>query len=338
MMEYRDFIENVRTQISDHLPEKYKNSQIELSSVIKNNDTVLDALLIKCKESNTLPSIYLNDYYKEYQQGRSFASILERIAEIRVEADNMTFDISDIVDFEKAKEHIFCRLINMEQNRQYLLDKPYQQMEDLAVVYHIMLENTVNGTATVPINKGILQEYGISPETLHQTALENMKNLSTARFYSMEDVLKDMVQAGMIPEVGTFREEKMELPEGMMYVLTNESKTFGAAEVLNRDVMDDIAAQLGERFYVLPSSVHEVLVIPKSSGFERKELETMVWEVNQRAVLPEEILSDHIYEYDAAKRELCRSDRMEEQQKGVLEQEKQNDEQTKSMRRIKKSK
>ena len=99
-----------------------------------------------------------------------------------------------------------------------------------------------------------------------------------------------------------------------MYVLTNDTKVNGAAAILNDDIRQEIAEKVGD-FYMLPSSIHETLIIPKDAGMEFKELEQMVQEVNQTQVAPGERLSDHVYEYDAKEHELFRSDRAEERAK-----------------------
>ena len=99
-----------------------------------------------------------------------------------------------------------------------------------------------------------------------------------------------------------------------MFVLTNDTKVNGAAGILNDDIRQEIAEKVGD-FYMLPSLIHETLIIPKDAGMEFKELEQMVQEVNQKQVAPGERLSDHVYEYDAKEHELFRSDRAGEREK-----------------------
>ena len=101
-------------------------------------------------------------------------------------------------------------------------------------------------------------------------------------------------------------------------VLSSRQKVNGAAAILNDDTRQEIADKVGD-FYVLPSSVHETLIIQKDAGMELRDLEQMVQEVNQTQVAPEERLSDHVYEYDAKEHELFRSDRAEERAKQKAE-------------------
>ena len=81
---------------------------------------------------------------------------------------------------------------------------------------------------------------------------------------------------------------------------------------INDKVMDDIAEKVGGEFYILPSSVHELLIIPRNADTDLKSLESMVQEVNATQVAPEERLSDHVYAYDTKEHELFRADKAEE--------------------------
>lgn len=315
-MEYKDFIEQVKNRIQDFLPEKFTDARVEITEVVKNNDRILDGLVIKTEESNIAPTLYLNPYYDQIEEGSSLEDILERIAEVyQSHYISHDVDISDIMDFEKIKERIGCKLINREDNTRFLQDKPYMPMEDLAVVYQIVMNKTPEDTATVTINDKLMKGYGISLEELHEQAIKNMDVLQPPCFKGMKEVMAEMMAEDIVWQQGIGMEEAKEIalnnfsemPE-TMYVLTNEMKINGASAILNDDIRQKIAGEVGD-FFVLPSSLHEILIIPKSSGMTVKELEKMVREVNQTQVTPEEKLSDHVYEYDAKTQELFRSDK-----------------------------
>jgi len=97
-----------------------------------------------------------------------------------------------------------------------------------------------------------------------------------------------------------------------MYVLSNADKLNGAAAILDSKTMEDISEKLGGDFIVLPSSIHEVIVLPVNEDMDRQTLEAMVQDVNAGQVAPEERLSDHVYMYDSQAKELVRADKMEE--------------------------
>lgn len=234
-------------------------------------------------------------------------------------------DVSAVTDFDNVKDKIVCKLINEEANRQFLEDKPYTKVEDLAVVYQILMDKNAEGTATITITDNLMERYGITLEDLHEQALLNMDVLQPYNFKGMSETIIEMMAGDIARDNGMGISEAREMASQMipdvpdtMFVLTNDTKVNGAAAILNDDTRQEIADKVGD-FYVLPSSVHETLIIPKDAGMELRDLEQMVQEVNQTQVAPEERLSDHVYEYDAKEHELFRSDRAEERAKQKAE-------------------
>ena len=173
---------------------------------------------------------------------------------------------------------------------------------------------------SAPITNRLMENYGADVEQLHKLALDDMDTLTPATFKSMTEtmvdmMLPDMMRSGMTEEEarGTIAAMLPPTQDEMMYILSNEDKLNGAAMLLNDKVMDDISEKLGgQDFYILPSSVHEVLIVPKTEEADLKTLENMVQEVNATQVAPEERLSDHVYAYDAKEHELFRADKAEE--------------------------
>lgn len=268
-MEYRDFVEQVKEQIQDFLPEKFADAAVEVNQIVKNNDCVLDGLMVRTEESNIAPTIYLNPYFEQIQDGAELDDVLAQIAG----------------------------------------------------VYQILMDKTGEGTATITITDNLMDGYGITLEELHDQALQNMDTLQPHSFKGMNETVAEMIAVDIARDQNVGMDEAKEMAMQMMpdipdimYVLTNDTKVNGAAVILNDDIRQEIAEKVGD-FYMLPSSIHETLIIPKDAGMEFKELEQMVQEVNQTQVAPGERLSDHVYEYDAKEHELFRSDRAEERAK-----------------------
>ncbi|MBR5177590.1 MAG: hypothetical protein IKW90_02160 [Lachnospiraceae bacterium] len=103
-------------------------------------------------------------------------------------------------------------------------------------------------------------------------------------------------------------------PDKMMFVLTSDDKMYGAKQLLNTERMDDIAGQLGGDFVVLPSSVHESIILPNAAGIDRGELEGIVQSVNSTVLEAQDFLSDNVYCYDAQEHELLRADHYQDRQ------------------------
>lgn len=198
-------------------------------------------------------------------------------------------DVSAITDFSRIRDKIAAKLINTNQNREYLEDKPHTDIADLSAVYYVDLRSDSLGNMTAVITDSLLAQYDITLEKLHEIAVQNMG--SKARFCSMLEVLSELM-SDSLPQ------DEFCPADNMMFVLTNESKLNGAAMLLCPETMDKIAEQVGSSYYILPSSIHETLVVPFSDGMNVEDLKNMVHEVNSTQLSADEILSDSVYIYD----------------------------------------
>ena len=206
----------------------------------------------------------------------------------------------------------------MEGNDELLAQRPHAEMEDLAVTYCVMLGEDANGSMSVPITNQLMETWGVTQEDLHQLAQTNQETLTPSTFKSMNEVMVEMMLPQIMEDMGIDRESAEQMisdmipPDDMMYVLSNEQKVNGAAALLDEKMMDQVAEKVGVDFYILPSSVHEVLIVPAEVGMDLKDLENMVQEVNATQVAPQDRLSDHVYQYDNETHEIFRADRAEE--------------------------
>lgn len=317
-MSFEEFKKEIADNIKDHLPEEYQDSSVQLNTVHKNNET-LDAITITSTDSNVSPTIYLNSFYEDYQNGEDMDSIMDKIADIRVEHEvDKSFDVSRIMDFEQVQDKIAARVVGMEGNDELLAQRPHAEMDDLAVTYCVMLGEDANGSMSVPITNQLMETWGVTQEDLHQLAQTNQETLTPSTFKSMNEVMAEMMIPQIMDDMGVDRESAEQMisdmipPDDMMYVLSNEQKVNGAAALLDEKMMDQVAEKVGVDFYILPSSVHEVLIVPAEVGMNLKDLENMVQEVNATQVAPQDRLSDHVYQYDNETHEIFRADRAEE--------------------------
>ncbi|MBO4901717.1 MAG: hypothetical protein J5518_02860 [Lachnospiraceae bacterium] len=290
-MDYEKFKEAVIEHVQEYLPDTYADAEISIHSVIKNNSVRLDGLMIKIPDSNIAPNIYLNHYYDQYKNGKDFDEILNEIASVRTHScDNPFPEVGNLTCLEQIRDRIQAKLVNRTKNKEYLQDKPFTQIADLAVIYYISLKESDYGHASVIITDNMLSLYGISVEDLHSIALSNMRG-KEAQFLTMAEVLR-----GLMPDV----EDTFDHVDTTMYVLTNADKLNGAAMLLDIDTMDRIAEKIGTSYYILPSSVHETIIVPASitESSSLENLAEMVIEINGTQVAPDEVLSDHVYRYN----------------------------------------
>lgn len=295
-MTYDEFKDVITSRIKGYLPEKYSDASVSIKPVLKNNNLSLDALCIRLNGSNICPNIYLNNFFHQLEDGQSIEDILSEIAHMRIECGEVPdFDVSILTDFQRVRSRIKARLVNATQNADYLADKPHTVVADLAAVYFIEFASCGNGTMSAVITDSLLNTYGISVNELHKTAIDNLEK--DACFTGMTDLFLELD----LPE---YLLEAIASTEESMFVLSNASRINGAAMVLSRTAMDSVADKIGTDFYILPSSIHELILVPSRAGIDPKELEQMVREVNATKVAPHERLSDHVYTYDLTHHEL----------------------------------
>ena len=314
-MNYEEFKQQVVEQIKDHMPIEYADADVGIRQVMKNNDTIQDSLYINNGDERISPVINLNEAYKSYEKSGDFEAELNTIANIRMNADpKLEVDINSVLDFESIKDRIDCRLINAETNSEYLKDKPFRQIEDLAVVYTVELGKNSDGIMNTVVTDGLMSNWGIDAEQLDKVAMENLENSDTSRFSSMRDVLKSMMFPDM-PDDDPIVASMLPPMEGpQMYVLTSDDKLYGAKYLADTGKLDEISEKLGCDLVVIPSSVHECIILPNDGSMDRATIEGMIHDVNSTQVPPKDILSEHAYCYDAQEHELMRADRYEQRQ------------------------
>lgn len=132
---------NFEEGIKLKLQERYPESNIVFQNVQKNNGVMLRAITIVNPGSNISPTIYLNNFEKQYEETHDVDEICNKIAELNEKHEGVEFDVDSVVNFSKVKTRICAKLISRERNRNLLKTVPYRDFLDLAVVYFVSLED-----------------------------------------------------------------------------------------------------------------------------------------------------------------------------------------------------
>ena len=288
---FDDFQEIITEKVQKKLDEKI---DVKVVEVIKNNGVVLKGMTFMGEGKNISPTIYLEQFYEAYLNGVEWGDIVDRIVDsFRVGTKRDVFDLQSFLDFNQASKRIVFKLVNYEKNRKLLENIPHKKFLDMAVVYYYLLSNEELENATILIYNNHLEAWNIDVEELDRIAMENTPVLLKEDLRSITEVLGEMLMK-RDPE---FRDIQIDEDGDVMYVLSNRSKIFGAAAILYSDVLKNFAEKKGLDLYILPSSVHEVILVPKTSDMEWEKLQEMVIEVNSSQVEEIEILSDSVYCY-----------------------------------------
>lgn len=284
---YQEFQESLMEAVSLEL-NKQGTYHCELMKTQKNN-VVLTGLSIRQDGSKSAPIIYLSDSYQSYLQGKPLNQISKEMVEFYRSQEIPEFDHIDFADYEKMKEKLRVRLVSKENNQAYYKKGPYRIHPMGAEVLYMEVERNESGSMYTQVTNDMAESWKIPKAELFQIALENTQNSDEVKFQSMNEVMSEIMTGNA--------EEDFDSP---MYVLTNKDTQYGATVALYPDVLKQVGRQIGSDYYILPSSVHELLILRKKDcDITEKELRSMVREINQSIVEPEEILGNEVFEYRA---------------------------------------
>lgn len=265
---------------------------VSIRPTLKNNGTTLTGLVITEEGCNIAPTIYLDFYYQEYAGGRTGLKEIEHgILECHRSSrpKSGSFDLSGFTKWETAKSRLACKLVNYNDNQELLKTTPHEKFLDLAVVCYYLVD--MDCPATILIQDRFPALWGKDRNEVIQTAKENTFRLFPPNIRNMGDVIKELMGGmdlcGLDSGAGT-----------SMYVLTSQTKMNGSIGILCPDLLKNFADEIQDDFYIIPSSIHEVLLVPAGeTAGDGRELSEMVREVNRTQVEKEETLSDHVYFY-----------------------------------------
>lgn len=267
---------------------------VEEHYVTKNNGIQLLSVIIKAKGQTVCPTIYVDTYYEKYCSGKNILSIAKDVIETYHNLSQE--DEYDYVgNLGNMKDRILCRLVNSESNKVILDNAPHKDFLDLSVLYYIDYGVDAHGyQQTLTITNMIMERIGLTPTQLDELAMANMTRLSKP---CIESMLSIMFKASGMDDM--FDADAFDNPINSMYIISNESKTHGASSILHKDVLRDFASQKDvDRIWILPSSIHEMILVLDDGTLCSEYLNSMIQEINETEVEPQEVLSSHSYIYN----------------------------------------
>jgi len=293
------FANALRCQVTKRLGTRY---QVEQTQVQKNNGVRKETLLIREESAECAPSFYLEEMYRSYCAGQPVDALAEHIVEtVKEENCGGIQESPRILEKEWFEERLFLRLVNFEKNKEQLETAVYVKVLDLAAVFYVLTEQSEDGIKSfcLPKSAWLRAELGTAEE-YYDKILKNTERLFPFEIMRMEEGLLLCMQGEEGETPDWLKKElefiKQEEKKPLFYIVTNHAKVNGAVAVLYQGVLERLAEQFMTGFYIIPSSVHEVLLLLESKE-TAQELNQMVREVNETQVAPEEVLSDHVYFY-----------------------------------------
>lgn len=305
-MSKEEFFKYVKENILGYLPEKYATAFVDSRQTTKYNDVVKTGIVVKEEGNVVAPIIYLDELYEEYKQRENaqrenlLEEIMKTIANAIVEDPGVEEYRSiwqNYTNFECVKSRIVMEVVNVGRNMQYLQSVPYStpgEVKELAIIYKVIISEPGQEKAAIRVQNEHLKLWGVDVDTLYSYALDNSKRIYPAKAVTIKDMMQER-----FPDYFSENDIFDFMPElsAPMYVITNKQNTLGAAAIFYSDALKEIAEEMGQDLYILPSSIHEVLVISSALG-SPEELGEMVKDIN-KTLSPEEVLSDHVFGFSA---------------------------------------
>lgn len=270
-MDYESFKKELMEKIKGSLPEEYQDWVISVSKVPKVNGYLESINLMPSSDDFVaVPNLYVSELYSYYQESEDMDQVLAKTADFFVKGMEYVRGIAAKVELGNPKEKIIMVLVNSEENKELLAQVPNHSLMDLSVIYRIMVELPDSTFNSAIITNDLAEKFGLSESELYDIARVNTPKL--------------------MPRTVDFASEDF-------YILTNKYRTLGAAVMLYEDVLAEIAEEFDNNLYILPSSIHEVFIVPDYvKGAD--ELREIIAEANATVVKKNEILSDKVYFYE----------------------------------------
>ncbi|MCC8028516.1 MAG: DUF5688 family protein [Lachnospiraceae bacterium] len=311
-MDYKEFL----SRMAENLKERLPDAEISIQSVNKLQGLSYEGICIRANDRSIGETMNMEPFYQAFMDGASYGEIIRQVAQVAEEHMALIpeLDSDPLSDYSQVKGMLTVDVVGKELNGDMLEQIPHRDMEDLSVVYRIVVGEIPDmGRASVVVTNEMLNRYGVTPEQLHQDALENAARSKPAMIRGMQDVISEMMPVDM-PMPGAE-------PAVPFLVATNSDMFHGAGVIAYPDFMEQASKMVDGDFFILPSSVHEVLILKDGPGMDYKDLEEMVSEVNGTMVSQEDKLSDHVYHYDAKEKVFERADKFAARSRGEMQKD-----------------
>lgn len=296
-MDYENFKEQFVEDVRDRLYEQGAEVDLSVHTVNKLNESY-EAITVTPEGSNIGVNIGIDKFYDAIESGKSYDEVVDKAVEVINNGINQRpeFDIASLSDYSQMKEKLAMEVVSAEANKEMLETVPHQNIADMAVVYRFILSSDDDGRASILVTNQLLDSMGVTPEQLHADAMENAPQIKPVEIKGMSEVMAEMMGVEQAELMGIF---PVAPEDEQMYVATVPDKVHGAGVLAYQDFMDKAAEKAGGDFFILPSSIHEILIVPDNGKMNLKDLEAMVKEVNATQVSPADKLTDSVYHYDS---------------------------------------
>lgn len=297
MISFNQFVDYMRKEMGKKFQGRLA---MKVEKIEKNNGVVIASLLGKRKDNKEWLSVDLDSYYAAYKEGIDLEQLEADIYDLFNTFEKPSYPLGDLENFDKVKDKIFYKLVNYDKNLDTLKEVPHIPYLDLAVVFYVLVERNEKGQSVSIVTHECRKKWGKDIETLYEQAKENTPILFPVSLCSMGKAMEDIIKESNGKEyIGLGLEDFMESEKSSpLFVLSNTCGVYGAAAMLYQDMLKNFSEMMESDIVILPSSVHEVLLLPYIMVHDMDEVKGTVEHVNRVEVPVMDVLSDHVYLYD----------------------------------------
>lgn len=300
-MKFEKFVEKVSEAVTLQIPENLRDViSVKVNEVVKSNDEALHGVTLFVTGENCMPTVYLEDCYADYKKGTSIEEIAKTIIRICAEGYKRAPDFTELsLEFDNVRDKLFVQLIDGDLNKERLKGLVHRPVGNgFVMIAHIVLGTDSEGFMRTAVTKDMALSYNYDEAEVMDRAFVNTMAKFNAVFAALGDFYNNKITAA---ETNLMEEDFYIDPCKGMYILTNRAFQDGACTLFYPGVAERVGKVLCENYYVLPSSIHEVIIVPIGAGFKVEELKNMVIDANRTVVEKKDILSEKVLLYDRKK-------------------------------------
>lgn len=275
-----EFMESVVKYLEEGLKaEGVKNVQV--IRLRKDNEVYTDTLMLVCDDVFYI--FYLKDYFMDFISLFPFKTLIQNIDVQKTLLESVkTIYLEDAVTI---RENIIIHMISATKNKELLAKCPHRILaSDLAITYRLVIQKSDTGIATTIIDDEMAMALHLDEDQLYTLASQNYRR---------------MFPTTIMTAIETVKPQHAQCEE--LYIMSNNMHLFGASGLCDLQPLHKFAIEKNTDFYILPSSIHEVLLIPEDKVAEVFVLKLMVCDINRSILEPDEFLSDSVYFYSRSK-------------------------------------
>lgn len=316
-----EFFEEIKDGILAYMPEG-NGWKVDIRETLKNNDQILHALNITREGQSVVPNLYLEPFFEKVEKGEDLENVCVEVASTYTRAlqAGPSVSVPDL-DFDAVKDQLRVHVVEASRNEKMLRNMLYRSLGNgFVMTAHINLPEVGEGSGSIRVTRELAMSLGWKTSEIWEEAMKNTMEKEPATLSDLHRMLMGIMNDRKDPD--TFLTEDTEIdPSEELLVLTNPSRMFGAMTLFYPETQERIAAAVGGDYFVLPSSIHEVLIVRDNGKITAEDLVQMVREVNATQVAPEEVLADKVLRYDRKEKTLSiAAEQTPEREKDVREE------------------